>query len=201
MAERRQRQPAQRSRRTDTQRGMRADAQRNRDRILRAARDVFAARGFGAPLDEIAARAGVGPGTVYRHFRSKEALFEAVVTAQVEDLTRDARARAGSADPGAAFFGFLSRLGEGAATKRDLPDAISLPGGLLADLHAAMDTLLRRAQAAGAVRPGVTVPELIIVLKGVLAAIGQAGEQGAGRDLADRWFAILGDGLRPASGG
>jgi hypothetical protein len=115
----------------------------------------------------------------------------------VADLPRDARARAGSADPGAAFFGFLSRLREEAVSKRDLPDAISLPGGLLADFHAAVDTLLRRAQAAGAVRPGVTVPELIIVLKSLLAAIGEAGEQGADRDLAGRWFAILADGLRP----
>lgn len=180
---------------------MRADAQRNRELILNAARDVFAARGFSVPLDEIAVRAGVGPGTVYRHFPSKEALFEAVVRARVEDLTKDAQAGVNSPDPGDAFFAFLGRLGGEAATKRDLPDAISLPGGLLADLHAAVDTLLRRAQAAGAVRPGVTVPELISVLKGVLAAIGQAGEQGAGRDLAERWFAILADGLRPPPGG
>ena len=193
MAEQRQRPAGKRS--------MRADAQRNRDLILNAARDVFAARGFGAPLDEIATRAGVGPGTVYRHFPSKEALFEAVVRARVEDLTADARAGADSADPGSAFFAFLGLLAGQAATKRDLPDAISLPGGLLADLHAAVDTLLRRAQAAGAVRPGVTVPELVIVLKGVLAAIGQAGEERAGRDLADRWFAILADGLRPPPGG
>ena len=121
--------------------------------------------------------------------------------ARVEDLTRDAQARAGSADPGGAFFAFLGRLGEEAATKRDLPDAISLPGGLLAGLHAAVDTLLRRAQAAGAVRSGVTVPELIIVLKGVLAAIGEAGEQGAGRDRAGRWCAILADGRRPPARG
>ena len=192
---------AERRRHSAGERGVRADAQRNRELILNAARDVFATRGFGVPLDEIAARAGDGPGTVYRHFPGKEALFEAVVRARVEDLTRDAQARAGSADPGGAFFAFLGRLGEEAATKRDLPDAISLPGVLLADLHAAVDTLLRRAQAAGAVRSGVTVPELIIVLKGVLAAIGEAGEQGAGRDLADRWFAILADGLRPPARG
>src|SRR5580700_6658522 len=67
-------------------RALRADAARNRENVLRAARDAFAESGYGVPLDEIAARAGVGPGTVYRHFPTKEALFEAVVTARVQDL-------------------------------------------------------------------------------------------------------------------
>ena len=67
-------------------RPLRADARRNRERVLRAARDAFAESGYGVPLDEIAARAGVGPGTVYRHFPAKEALFQAVVTARIEDL-------------------------------------------------------------------------------------------------------------------
>src|SRR5579863_5644781 len=86
-------------------RPLRADAARNRENVLRAARDAFAESGYGVPLDEIAARAGVGPGTVYRHFPAKEALFEAVATARVQDLLADARARTDSADPGSAFFG------------------------------------------------------------------------------------------------
>lgn len=196
-AQRRPRPDAQQPPQADPQRPLRADARRNREKILRAAREVFAIAGFGVPLDEIAARAGVGPGTVYRHFPDKEALFSAVAAARVTDLAAYARARAGDPDPGAAFFGFLACLREEGATKRDLPDVISVPGPLLADLHGAMEVLLRRAQDAGAVRPGVTVPELIIVLKGVLAAIGEAGERGTGRELADRWFAILADGLRP----
>src|ERR1700704_3720787 len=98
-------------------RPLRADAARNRDKVLRAAREAFAESGSGVPLDEIAARAGVGPGTVYRHFPAKEALFEAVVTARLTDLVRDARARASAADPGEAFFGFLGRLSGGAAAK------------------------------------------------------------------------------------
>src|SRR5580704_16170247 len=81
-------------------RPMRADAARNREKVLRAAREAFAESGYGVPLDEIAARAGVGPGTVYRHFPAKEALFEAVVTARITDLVTDARARAGAADAG-----------------------------------------------------------------------------------------------------
>src|SRR6266568_1718289 len=103
-------------------RPLRADARRNREKVLHAAREAFAASGFGVPLDEIAARAGVGPGTVYRHFPTKEALFEAVVA--------DARRRSQATDPGEAFFGFLARIGDEARVKRDLPDAIAVPGPL-----------------------------------------------------------------------
>jgi len=71
-------------------------------RPVAAAREAFAESGYGVPLDDIADRAGVGPGTVYRHFPAKEALFEAVVTARIEDLAADARARAGASDPGEA---------------------------------------------------------------------------------------------------
>ena len=124
--------------------------------MLRAAREAFAESGYGVPLDEIAARAGVGPGTVYRHFPAKEALFEAVVTARITDLVSDARARADAADPGEAFFGFLARIAGEAAAKRDLPDAISIAGSLREDLFAALDLLLRRAQQAGAVRAGIS---------------------------------------------
>jgi AcrR family transcriptional regulator len=77
---------------------------------------VFAESGFAAPLDEIAARAGVGAGTVYRHFSSKEALFEAVVTARVTDLAADARRRAAEDDPGTTFSGSSAgRRGRGQA--------------------------------------------------------------------------------------
>ena len=154
-----------------TDRPLRADARRNREKVLRAARDAFATSGFGVPLDEIAARAGVGPGTVYRHFPTKEALFEAVITARIEDLVADARARADSADPGAAFFGFLARIGQEAAVKRDLSDAIAIPGALQDEMHAALALLLRRAQRAGSVRANITAAELIALLKGVLEGI------------------------------
>src|SRR3954453_10516153 len=90
---------------------LRADAQRNRQRVLDAARDAFAEVGFAVPLDDIAARAGVGPGTVYRHFPTKEALFQAVITARVTDLVTTARQHAEAPDPGAAFFAFLTHLG------------------------------------------------------------------------------------------
>src|ERR1700761_4780170 len=133
-------------------RPMRADAARNREKVLRAAREAFAESDYGVPLDEIAARAGVGAGTVYRHFPTKEALFEAVITARIADLAADARERAAAADPGAAFFGLLARVGDEATVKRDLPEAIAIPGPLQEELHASLGVLLHRAQRAGAVR-------------------------------------------------
>jgi AcrR family transcriptional regulator len=178
------------------ERPLRADARRNRDKVLRAARAAFAASGYGVPLDEIAARAGVGPGTVYRHFPAKEALFQAVVTARVEDLIDDARARAGADDPGGAFFGFLARIGEEAAAKRDLPDAIAIAGSLQDRLYAAVDVLLRRAQEAGAVRADIRTPDLIVLLKGLLASIQDAQAGAADPALCDRLLAVLTDGLR-----
>src|SRR5579862_4979056 len=143
-----------------TDRPLRADARRNREKVLRAARDAFAASGFAVPLDEIAARAGVGPGTVYRHFPTKEALFEAVAAGRVEDLIADARARADTANPEEAFFGFMARIGQEAQAKRDLPDAIAVPGPLQDAVREALAALLRRAQDAGAVRADVTAGDL-----------------------------------------
>jgi len=180
------------------ERPLRADAQRNREKVLRAAREAFAASGYGVPLDEIAARAGVGPGTVYRHFPSKEDLFEAVVTARVQDLVSDARRRAHDPDPGRAFFGFLGQIRKEAAAKRDLPDAIAIAGPLQEDLRTALDELLCRAQEAGAVRPDITTPDLIILLKGLLRSINDAPPGTAGSGLSDRLLAVVTDGLRPS---
>ena len=175
----------------------RADARRNREKVLKAAQDAFAASGYGVPLDEIAARAGVGPGTVYRHFPSEEELFEAVVAARVRNLIHDARSRATDADPGRAFFGFLGQIRQEAAAKRDLPDAIAIDGALQDDLHAALDVLLRRAQQAGAVRHGITTPDILILLKGLLRSINDAPPGAAAPALTDRLLTVVTDGLRP----
>ena len=175
----------------------RADARRNREKVLQAAQEAFAASGYGVPLDEIAARAGVGPGTVYRHFPSKEELFEAVVTARIRDLIDDARGRSGDADPGQAFFGFLGRFRQEAAVKRDLPEAIAIAGSRQDELHAALDALLRRAQQAGAVRPEITTPDIISLLKGLLRSINDAPPGAASQARADRLLAVVADGLRP----
>jgi AcrR family transcriptional regulator len=172
---------------------LRADARRNREKVLRAAREAFAESGYEVPLDEIAARAGVGAGTVYRHFPSKEALFEAVTRARVEDLIADAQQRAAAAEPGPAFFGFLLRLADEAAAKRDLPQAIAVPGTVQDEMRSSLGLLLRNAQNAGAVRPGVTATDLVVLLKGMLVSLQQDPDPG----LRDRIVTIIADGLRP----
>jgi AcrR family transcriptional regulator len=180
------------------ERSLRADAQRNREKVLCAAREAFAASGYGVPLDEIAALAGVGPGTVYRHFPSKEALFAAVVDARVRDLIDDARRRGAADDPGAAFFGFLGRMSAEAAAKRDLPDAIAVDGAVQQDLHEAFGELLHRAQLAGAVREDVTMPDLLMLLKGLMRSLQDVPPGAAGGAQRDRVIAVVMDGLRAA---
>ena len=175
----------------------RADARRNRERVLIAARESFAESGFAVPLDEIAIRAGVGAGTVYRHFSTKEALFRAVVESRVNDLIIRARELADAPDAGAAFFEFLHDVGTQALAKRDVADAIELPGPMLEELHGAFAVLLVRAQHAGAVRSDIDLPDLIALLKGLLAAVAAAGSAAAGERVA----AVLIDGLRASPPG
>ena len=101
---------------SDTLRPTRADARRNRDRILEVAFEAFAAEGLSVPVQEIARRAGVGNGTVSRHFPTKESLFEAVLLSRAAGLVEQAVRLATSDDPGAAFFEYFGVLvAEGAA--------------------------------------------------------------------------------------
>lgn len=152
---------------------MRADAARNREKVLEAARELFAAQGFEVPLDEIAARAGVGPGTVYRHFPTKQALFQAVtearVTAMIESASQPAQ------DAREALFAFLGRMADEAAVKRDMSDAITVSPELRKGLHAALGELLDNAQKAGQVRTDVTATDLVILMKGMLQSLHEGG--------------------------
>jgi AcrR family transcriptional regulator len=183
------------------ERPLRADARRNRERVLEAARELFAVQGGAVPLDEIAARAGVGPGTVYRHFPTKEALFEAVTEARLRDLVEYARAEADAADPGAAFAGFLDRMAGEAVARRNLQEAFGPTGSdglapVRAEMYAALDVLLSRAQEAGAVRAGIRVPDLIALLKAVAQVAADTADPGT----LERVAAVVRDGLRPPDG-
>jgi len=183
-------------------RRLRADARRNRDRLLEAATAAFAADGLSVPLDEIARRAGVGPGTLYRHFPTKEALFEAVVLARLDGLLAGARALGAGGDPASAFRLFLVRLVTEAAAKQDLVDAlagadIDVTGTVAATsagLRAEIGRLLTRAQQAGGVRSDITLADLMAVLSGLLAAL-RAGRHGQADP--QRALSVLLDGLLP----
>ncbi len=184
-----------------TVRPMRADAVKNRQRILEAAEEVFAARGVAAPIDEVAERAGVGVGTLYRHFPNKEALFEAIVLTRLEELARAAAAPPGP-DAGQAFFSYLREFAGKVSNKHDLIDALGAAGidiksrcsGMSAELATGVGRMLERAQSAGAVREGVTAEEVM----GLVVGACHAGEWS---DLDEasllRMVDVVCDGLRP----
>ncbi|MFE6924031.1 TetR/AcrR family transcriptional regulator [Nocardia sp. NPDC057663] len=179
----------------DEPRPLRADARRNRELVLTAAQEAFAAEGLSVPIDEIARRAGVGAGTVYRHFPTKEALFTAAIIDRVERAAAYARELAEAADAGAAFFEFLAFLGRENGVKRDLADAVGSDQlaalGASADLTGAIGTLLRRAQRDGAIRSDIDVDDLMLILKAGFGATREADERQ--RNLT---FAVILDGLR-----
>ncbi|WP_460523914.1 TetR/AcrR family transcriptional regulator [Flindersiella endophytica] len=187
-------------------RELRADARRNRARILRTAQRLFANDGLAVSLDEIARRAGVGPGTVHRHFPTKEALYLAVVTDELERLVAEAKALAATDDP-AALFTQLSRMiamgAENVAVKSALAaaefDLRTAAPGIAADLRGQVAGLLDRAQAAGAVRGDVTVEEVLALVAGAFAAIRHANADNSRKRSAHLAQLIL-DGLRPNPG-
>lgn len=187
-------------------RPLRADARRNRGRVLEAAEAVFASQGLSVPIDEIARHAGVGAGTVYRHFPTKESLFEAVAVRRVELLADEARSLADASDAGAAFFGFLDRMVEEMAAKRDLGDVLADAGVDLAAAtrpvrdryREAMGRLLTRAQDAGAVRRDVGTADLVALLTGASLA---TRAQDADPAVLARVMGVIQAGLRPVAEG
>ena len=179
---------------------MRADAQRNRLRVLEVAQAVFAAEGLAVPIDEIARRAGLGVGTLYRHFPTKEALLEAILLARMEQVTEAARALAEGEDAGKAFFGLLALLGEENIPKKDLIEALARAGFDLKragevkkEMIRTIGRLLERAQRAGAVRGDVAVEEVLSLAAGAFAAIDRYKGDASARA---RLLAIMCDGLR-----
>jgi AcrR family transcriptional regulator len=183
-------------------RPLRADARRNRDLVLATALETFAAEGQTVSLDEIARRAGVGAGTVYRHFPTRESLLEAVVITRIQRLTDRARTLAAHPDPVETVYGFLSDILEEGAVKKDLVDALigagvdvtAVTGTANAQLHEALGNLLSRAREAGGVREGVSASDLMAVTASILIT---AQRSGGDHVLARRVFAVFRDGLRP----
>ncbi|MEU3623827.1 TetR family transcriptional regulator [Amycolatopsis coloradensis] len=155
---------------------LRADARRNRAKVLTAAEEAFAVDGLAVPLDEIARLAGVGAGTVYRHFPSKEALFQAVVLERIAQFAQEARDLLTAEDPGSAFFDFFKRVVKQASLNRALCDALAETTGLGfkasagTDFRSALEALLSRAQLAGAVREDIDGDDLRALIAGCLAA-------------------------------
>ncbi|MDP9168388.1 MAG: TetR/AcrR family transcriptional regulator [Actinomycetota bacterium] len=183
-------------------RPLRADAARNRARVLEVAYETFAAEGLAVPIDEIARRAGVGAGTVYRHFPTKEALFEAVFSDRVRRIVEDGRALVASEGPGDALFAFLRELVRSSATDHGLFDALAGYGmdvaAATSEAEAAflavLGELLTAAQDAGTMRADVGVPEV----KALLVVCKSSQDYGPG--VADRVTQVIADGLRPRGG-
>lgn len=181
-----------------TQRPMRADARRNYDRLVATATDAFAERGADASLDDIARRAGVGSGTLYRHFPTRQALLEAVYREQVELLCAQASELLDAPSPADALETWLRAVTDYAATKRGLAAMMTnldQDSELLSYCRDAMrsagSALLDRAQRAGAVRSDVDLADLLKLL----SVIGHSSVNSEG-GRADRLIALVMDGLR-----
>jgi AcrR family transcriptional regulator len=190
---------------------MRADARANRHRILVAADALFASQGLAVPLDEIARHAGLGPGTLHRHFPTKNGLVAAVALEHLEVLVAAAERRVGEDDPVAALRDQLTQMMTAGDHHAPLKQALA---GSPADvawsqtdvarrLRAALGDLLLRAQNLGAVSPDLSADHLIALIAGAYAAIQRAGipaESPDGQRLTNITLTGLGllDEVRPA---
>ena len=161
-------------------RSPRADAARNRERLLGAAKDVFSAGGPEASLEAVARRAGVGIGTLYRHFPTREALFEAVYRREVDELAALAEGAEGS--PAEALRAWVKANVAFVATKKGMAAALALAAYnkdlsaySIARLNEAAGLLLGRARAAGALRADITPQELTRAVLGFCVVNDQPG--------------------------
>jgi AcrR family transcriptional regulator len=184
---------------------LRADARRNRARVLAAAEVVFAAKGTSATTEEVAREAGVGVGTLFRHFPTKEALLEAVLFDRVRRFADEAELVAAADKPGEVFYTFLTSWVEMSSAKNAYGDALAAAGveipkpPSIAGIRVleTLATVLSRAQDAGAVRKDISVDELIPVIIGASRA---AEHVGGDTELRDRTISVMLDSLRPRVG-
>jgi AcrR family transcriptional regulator len=178
-------------------RAVRADAQRNIDALLEAAKAVFVTSGVDAPVREIAAKAGVGVGTVYRHFPQRADLIAAVFRREVDACAAAAPALAAEHEPGEALVQWLGRYTRFIATKRGLAAAMhngdpafeGLPAYFHQHLGPAVKALLTAAAEAGAIRSEVDPSDILRAVSNLSAAGVDAGQ-------SQRMIALLIDGLR-----
>ncbi|MDR8411142.1 TetR/AcrR family transcriptional regulator [Nonomuraea sp. 3-1Str] len=179
---------------------LRADARHNHDQLLTAARAAFAEHGTEASLRDIARRAGVGIGTLYRHFPTREALLQALMRDRFDGLARRAADLLAEPSPRDALATWLAEVAAGSATYRGLPESVmaalrdeeSELHASCAAMRAAGSQLLERAQTRGGVRHDVTTEELLAIAAGMA----WAGEQSPGRpELARRLLSLAMTGI------
>lgn len=182
-------------------RPLRADAARNRRQLLAAAADVFAERGLEASVADIAKRAGVGKGTVFRHFPSKDDLLAAVVLERIDGLAFEGRRLLTAPDPADGLLEFLGIAGD-QRRQRDL-SFLSGAGDLNAavrrsreGLYQVIGALVDRARTAGVVRADVTGADVVLLMCAPNYVAGYVPD--APPELWRRYLAIIFDGLRPA---
>jgi len=187
---------------TTVARPLRKDAERNRQRILEAAREVFAERGLGVSLDDIAKHAGVGVGTVYRRFPDKELLIDALFEDRVGEILNAASESLDVKDPWLAVAGFLQRALELQVEDRALKELLLSTTESHARIEHArrriqpvIATLLERAQRAGVLREDLAVSDLVLIQH----AIGEVADYSreAAPEVWRRMLVIALDGLRP----
>ncbi|MEO3794766.1 TetR family transcriptional regulator [Nonomuraea sp. B10E15] len=191
---------------TTTRRAMRADARRNRDRLLAEARTAFLDHGTDASLEDVAARAGVGVGTLYRHFPTREALLAELLRERFDALAAGARQLAAHPSPREALITWTLDFvrtttvyrGLTAAVTATLHDPASALHASCETMRGAATALLTRAQEAGEVRADVAPLEFLALVAGT----SWAREQMAGADVpGDRLLLLLFEGLgRPGQG-
>src|SRR5258708_17277923 len=182
-----------------TDRRVRADAQRNVDTLLQTAMAVFATSGVDAPVREIAEKAGVGVGTIYRHFPQRSHLIAAVFRREIDACAEAAQVLAAEHEPGEALARWMQRYVDFILAKRGLANALhcgdpvfdTLPTYFEQRLEPALRTLLKSAASAGQVRPDIAAEEL---LGAVVSLCMQPYAQGSQH--ARRMVSLLVDGLR-----
>jgi AcrR family transcriptional regulator len=185
-------------------RPLRADAARNRTRILDAAREAFAESGLDVGVEEIARRAGVGKGTLYRRFPTKEVLVQAIVEDRVQELEEISARCTQIPDAGEGFARFLSEAARMQASDQGFLDVVARRMGeiLSPDQHGRLLALLAgpllRAQASGQVRADLVVDDVPLLLR-MLGATARPGPAGPGGADWERYLRLLLEGLR-ASG-